>query len=98
MQFPHLLFRRAGLTPTDIAHLCNVSRITGYRWLQGVNRRGMPGVGVNIFLQDRVARLVPPLELAIEAGALPDEEIAKLPPVKRARKLKSIISQYRAKK
>lgn len=98
MQFPHLLFRQAGLNPTDVANLCNVSRITGYRWLLGVNRRGLPGVGVNIFLQDRVAKLVPALQQAVESGALPNAEIAKLPPAKRASKLKSIIHQHRAKK
>lgn len=98
MQFPHLLFKQAGLNPTDIANLVGVSRITGWRWLQGVNRRGLPGGSVNIFLKDRVAKLVPPIQLAVEAGALPDQTIACLPPEKRAVKLKSIIRQYRISK
>lgn len=98
MQFPHQLFKRAGLNPTDVANLCNVSRITGWRWLLGVNRRGLPGVSVNQFLRTRVARLVPPLERAVEAGALPDEEVTKLPPKRRAAEIKSILSQYRVKK
>lgn len=98
MQFPHLLFKNAGLNSTDIANLCGVSRITGYRWLQGTNRNGEPGVGVNIFLQDRVARVIAPLTAAVEAGVLPDLQLTKLPPKKRATKIKSIINQYRQKK
>ena len=56
MHFPHKLFKTAGLNSTDVANLCDVSRITGYRWLQGVNRNGTEGVGVNLFLRDRVTK------------------------------------------
>lgn len=99
MQFPHQLFKSAGLNSTDIAHLLDVSRITGYRWLQGVDRRtGTEGVGVNVFLRDRVTKLVTPIEAAVQAGALPDEGVAKLAPKKRAAKLRAIINQYRSKK
>lgn len=98
MQFPHELFKTAGLNSTDIANLCGVSRITGYRWLQGTDRNGAPGVGVNIFLQDRVSKVAAPLTAAVNDGVLPDEELTKLPPQQRATKIKSIINQYRQKK
>jgi hypothetical protein len=98
MQFPHQLFKSAGLNSTDIAHLVDVSRITGYRWLQGVDRKGAEGVGVNVFLRDRVAKLITHLEAAVQAGALPDAEVAKLTPKKRAAKLRAILNQYRSKK
>lgn len=94
MLFPHLLFRQAGLNPTDVAGLCRVSRISGYRWLLGVDRRGQPGVGVNIFLQDRVERVAVPLALAVKAGVLPDPSIAKLTPAKRLVKLRGILRQF----
>lgn len=98
MHFPHKLFKTAGLNSTDVANLCDVSRITGYRWLQGVNRNGTEGVGVNLFLRDRVTKLTAPLQSAIDAGALPDPVVAKLSPQKRAAKIRAIINQYRAKK
>ena len=98
MQFPHVLFNKAGLNSADIAGLFGVSRITGHRWLKGTDRNGKVGVGVNIFLQDRVAKMTAPLEAAVEAGALPNLEITKLPPNKRAPKIRAIINQYRQKK
>ena len=97
MQFPHQLFKDAGLNPTDVANLCEVSRITGYRWLRGVNRQGR-AVGVNIFLRSRVRRLVGPLQAALDDGALPNEAIKKLPPKARATKLKAILKLYRQEK
>lgn len=99
MHFPSQLFKSAGLNSTDVANLVNVSRITGYRWLQGVNRStGTDGVGVNVFLQDRVTRLVAPLTEAVALGVLPDPEVSKLTPKKRAARLRAIINQYRSKK
>lgn len=98
MHFPHQLFKSAGLNSTDVAKLCGVSRITGYRWLQGTSRNGSEGVGVNIFLQDRVAKVSGPVAAALDAGALPDETLSKLPPEKRAVRIKSILNKHRTKK
>lgn len=99
MQFPHQLFKTAGLNSTDVANLCGVSRITGYRWLQGINRKnGTEGVGVNLFLRDRVTDLAAPLKEAVADGALPDPVAAKLSPPKRAEYLRTIINQYRSNK
>lgn len=98
MQFPHKLFKQAGLNSTDVANLCGVSRITGYRWLLGVGRNGAPGVGVNIFLEDRVNKVTAPIAAAVAAGVLPDAELSKLAPTKRATRIKSIIHQFRVKK
>lgn len=98
MHFPHSLFKSAGLNSTDVAYLFGVSRVTGYRWLQETGRNGAPGVGVNVFLQRSVVKVVPALTRAVESGALPDAALARLPPKKRATKIKSIISQYRTTK
>lgn len=98
MQFPHALCKQAGLNTADVATLCDVSRVTGYRWLKGTDRAGHDGVGVNVFLRDRVTKLAGSLQAAVDAGVLPSEEIAKLPPKKRATKLRSIINQYRVRK
>lgn len=98
MHFPHQLFKTAGLNSTDIANLCGVSRITGYRWLQGTSRNGTEGVGVNIFLRDRVTKIAAPVAAAVDAGALPDEALAKLPPEKRASRIKTILNKHRTKK
>jgi hypothetical protein len=98
MQFPHETFKNAGMNPSDVGHLIGVSRVTGYRWLLGTNRNGTTGVGVNIFLQDKVAKVAAQVEAAVAAGALPDDNIKKLPPEKRAGKLRSILNKYRTKK
>lgn len=98
MQFPHQLFKAAGLNTTDVASLCGVSRITGFRWLKGTDRQGNPGVGVNIFLQDRVNKLTAQVQAALDAGALPNDEIIALPPDKRTKKIRSVINQFRTKK
>lgn len=91
MKFPHALFKRAGLNSTDIAALCGVSRVTGSRWLSGVDRNGNPGVGVNVFLQDKVQRTARAVELSMNRGDLPDVVLAKLPPAKRIRALRKIL-------
>lgn len=99
MHFPSQLFKSAGLNSTDVANLVGVSRITGYRWLQGTNRAtGADGVGVNVFLQDKVSRLVAPLTEAVANGALPNEDVQNLEPKKRAARIRAIINQYRSKK
>lgn len=98
MLFPHLLFRQAGLNPADVANLCKVSRITGWRWLKGSSRQGTPGAGVNLFLRDRVARVAANVTAAVEAGALPDEQLDLLAPPARAAKIKSILKQHRTTK
>lgn len=95
MHFPHELFKKAGLNSTDVANLFCVSRITGYRWLKGTDRNGAEGVGVNIFLRPAVTKIARRLEAAVTAGALPNEALAKLPPTKRAAKIKSIIVKHR---
>ena len=91
MQFPHTLFKAAGLNSTDVALLFGVSRVTGYRWLSGTDRHGGDGVGINIFLQERVAKMVPIIERAIESGTLPNHEMIKLPPSERFATLKSVL-------
>lgn len=96
MNFPHELFLKAGLNSTDVANVFDVSRITGYRWLRGVSRSGSPGVGVNIFLRDRVARVAAQVESAIEAGDLPDAELKQRPPHERAERIKSILAKHPA--
>lgn len=83
MVFPHLLFKHARLNATDVANLIGVSRVTGYRWLQGA--------GVNVLLQKEVERILPALTKAVEIGALPNTAVSKLPPAKRAKKIKSIL-------
>lgn len=92
MKFPHTLFRQAGLTPSDVAGLCGVSRVTGWRWMRG----GDDGseVGVNIFLQERVARAAACVRKAMEAGVLPDMELIALPAAKRIDKLEDILRPY----
>ena len=55
-------------------------------------------VGINIFLQDRVADVVASVRQAMEAGALPDISLVGMPPAKRADKLKTILRQYRQSK
>ncbi len=97
MQFPHTLFKQAGLNAADVAALCDVSRITGHRWLKGVGRNGKP-VGVNVFLRDRVSKLTIRIERALEAGVLPCDTIAVLPPAKRAAKLRSVTNKFRTAK
>lgn len=91
MQFPHQIYKRAGLNSTDLANLFGVSRITGYRWLLGVNRRGEPGVGVHVFLRKKVAEVTSKVNAALEAGLLPNHEIRKLPPEVRADKLCALL-------
>lgn len=100
MQFPHALFKQAGLNPTDVANLFGVSRITGWRWMSAVDRSNNhteQGAGVNIFLRDRVAQVAAQVQGAVDAGTLPDEAIRMLDPDRRAAKLKSILKQYRTK-
>lgn len=84
MDFPHLLFKDAGLNATDVANLIGVSRVTGHRWLNG-------GRGVNIFLQEKVKKVIPPLTKAVKSGALPNPDILKLPPAKRVTRIRSIL-------
>jgi hypothetical protein len=95
MKFPHQLFKRAGLNSTDIANLFGVSRVTGARWLSGVDRAGNPGVGVNKFLEREVTRIHAALAKAVAAGRLPSEEVSSLPPKRRLAKLRSILKQSR---
>jgi hypothetical protein len=97
MQFPHSLFKQAGLNAADVASLCEVSRVTGHRWLKGVGRNGKP-VGVNVFLRDRVTKLTARIERAVQAGALPCVTISDLPPAKRAAKLRSVTNKFRTAK
>ena len=92
MQFPYALFRQAGLTPSDVAALCDVSRVTGWRWMRGDDDGAE--VGVNIFLQERVARATACVRKAVEAGVLPDMELIALPTAKRVDKLKDILRPY----
>jgi hypothetical protein len=90
MKFPHQLYKRAGLNSTDIANLFGVSRVTGARWLSGVDRNGNNGVGVNIFLQDKVERVTAAVRQALDGKELPLEaKVAK--PDQRAAKLRSIL-------
>lgn len=96
MLFPHELFLKAGLNSTDVANVFDVSRITGYRWLRGISRSGAPGVGVNIFLRDRVARVASQIKSAVVAGDLPDAELKQLPPSQRAERIKSILAKHPA--
>lgn len=98
MLFPHELFTAAGLNPSDVANLFGVSRTTGFRWLSGVSRNGTPGVGVNIFLRDRVARVATQVESAVQAGDLPNAEIRQLPPAQRAPRIKAILNNHRTKR
>lgn len=91
MLFPSDLFKNAGLNSTDVAELCGVSRVTGYRWLSGVNRHGTEGVGVNLFLQARVAAVAEAVRKAVAKKVLPNEEVAKLPPAKRVDTLRTIL-------
>lgn len=100
MQFPRSLFKQAGLNPTDIANLFGVSRVTGWRWLSGTDRHGRTteqGVGVNIFLRDRVKATAALVQGAVDAGVLPDPKIQALEPESRAAKIKRILKQYRTK-
>lgn len=98
MQFPHTLFKDAGLAAADVAALFGVSRVTGHRWLKGSDRNGNDSVGVNVFLRDRVAKLVPSVEHAVRAGALPAPHLAALPPAKRVKEVRSILKMYRPAK
>lgn len=91
MQFPSDLFKAAGLNSTDVAELCGVSRVTGYRWLSGVSRQGTKGVGVNVFLQDRVAKIAGAVHKAVDARVLPNPAVTQMPPEKRVAKLRSIL-------
>lgn len=98
MQFPTLLFKQAGLTSGDVAALCGVSRITGYRWLKGTSRSGADGVGVNVFLQAKVSTVANKLKQAVDAGELPRADLTELPAEKRVKTLRSILNQYRKQK
>jgi hypothetical protein len=95
MKFPHALFKRAGLNSTDVANLFGVSRVTGARWLSGVDRNGNAGVGVNKFLETKVAKVANAIMMAVDLHALPSDELAKLPPEKRARALNRIVSSLK---
>lgn len=96
MQFPHALFKQAGLTPSDVAALCEVSRVTGWRWMRGAEDG--TNVGVNIFLHDRVGRVVANVQSALDAGALPEVSLVNLPPADRLAKIKTILRQNRPSK
>lgn len=96
MQFPHALFKQAGLTPSDVATLCDVSRVTGWRWMRG-NQDGA-AVGVNIFLRDRVQRVTDRVSRALEDGALPDVSLMSLPPGQRVARLETLLNRYRPSK
>lgn len=96
MQFPHALYKQAGLTPSDVADLCDVSRVTGWRWMRGDDDGA--DVGVNIFLRDRVAKVTDNVKQALDAGALPDVALVNLPPRERVSKIKTILRQNRPSK
>ena len=96
MQFPRALFKQAGLTPADVAALCEVSRVTGWRWMRGAEDG--TDVGVNLFLRDRVSRVVENVQAALDAGALPDVILVNLPPADRLAKLDTILRQNRPEK
>lgn len=96
MYFPHALFKQAGLTPSDVAALCDVSRVTGWRWMRGDETGG--DVGVNIFLHDRVARVVENVKSALDAEALPDVSLVNMPPADRLAKIRTILRQNRPSK
>lgn len=96
MQFPRELFKRAGLTPSDVAALCEVSRVTGWRWMRGSEDGS--DVGVNIFLHDRVGRVVENVESTLAGGALPDVSLVNTPPADRLVKIKAILRQNRPSK
>lgn len=96
MQFPHELYKKAGLLPADVAALCDVSRVTGWRWMRG--EEDGAEVGVNLFLRDRVARVTANVKQALDAGALPDVTLVNLPTRERTSKLKSILRQNRPSK
>lgn len=96
MQFPHELYKKAGLLPADVAALCDVSRVTGWRWMRGEDNGAE--VGVNLFLRDRVARVTANVKQALDAGALPDVTLVNLPARERASKLKTILRQNRPSK
>ena len=92
MKFNSALYKTAGFNSTDVANLFGVSRVTGYRWLKGTSRAGAAGVGVNIFLQDRVAATTASLARAVDKGLLPDAAVAALPPGERATKITAILA------
>lgn len=96
MLFPHTLFKKAGLTPSDVSTLCEVSHVTGWRWMRG--GADGAGVGVNIFLRDRVQKLADEVSRALEVGALPDVELIGMPPAARAERIKTILRQSRQSK
>lgn len=85
MQFPHELFKAAGLGSTDIAALVGVTRITGYRWLQG------GGVQVQA-LRDRVQHVSSLVQAAIDEGKLPDENLARLPAEARIKQVTQMLN------
>lgn len=93
MIFPHELFREAGLNTTDVAGLVGVSRVTAMRWLSGTNRRGGPGVGVNVHLEDKVALVADMVERAVHTGKLPDAALAALPPTVRLERIKALLGE-----
>lgn len=90
MQFPHKLFKHAGLRSTDVAALIGVSRITGYRWFKG--REDGAGAGVNIFLRDRVVDLSKRVHQAVTEGRLPSPELYRLPPTDRVAALTDLLN------
>lgn len=96
MLFPHILFKQAGITPPDVARLCEVSRVTSWRWMRG-NDDGS-GVGVNVFLHDRVAKVESGVQRALDSGALPDVALVSMSPKDRVSKLKTILRQNRPTK
>lgn len=93
MLFPHVLFKKAGLTPSDVSALCGVSRVTGWRWMSGGEDGA--GAGVNIFLRDRVQKVADEIRHALEAGALPDVDLIGMPPGARAERIKTILRNAR---
>ena len=96
MLFPHTLFKKAGLTPSDVSALCEVSRVTGWRWMSGGEDGA--GVGVNIFLRDRVKKAADEVRHALEFGALPDVNLIGMPPAARADRIKAILRNARLSK
>lgn len=94
MKFPHKLFAQAGLNSTDVSDLVGVSRITGYRWMLGVDRNGVKGVGVHALLRDRLAPIIASVQAAVDAGVLPDEHIKSLPPAVRLIEYQSVIDKF----
>ena len=67
MQFPHEVFKAAGLGPTDVAGLFGVSRVTAHKWLRGANVHSMARVAIAARQQD--------VRKAVERNCLPLSDV-----------------------